>query len=208
MGKLPVPVLSYNAIAREANNFLRQHHPSGSIPIPIEEIIDLKLKLDIFPMPGLLKSIDIDGFTTSDLKCICVDEFVYSSRPTRYRFTLAHELGHIILHQKIFELAKFRTVAEWKRFYKNIPEEDRGWLEYQAYAFGGLVLVPSAALGPEFEKCVATVKRKGGALLKDAEVTQYFVEDCLADVFQVSREVISKRLVKDGLDRQIPGARK
>jgi Zn-dependent peptidase ImmA (M78 family) len=189
--------LSYEDIRRRADTFLSKHHASGSIPIPVEEIIDLQLKLDIFPIPGLLKDIDIDGFTTSDLTCICVDDFVYNNRNSRYRFTLAHELGHIVLHEKLFESASFRKIAEWKRFYAGIPESDRSWVEYQAYAFGGLVLVPKLQLHREIPKCIALVKKHGGWVAKDASAAQDFVEECLAEKFDVSREVIFKRLDKD-----------
>lgn len=55
--------------------------------------MEFRLGIDIVPMPGLHRLIETDGFITSDLKEIYVDEFVYVSRPGRYPFTLAHANG-------------------------------------------------------------------------------------------------------------------
>ena len=71
--RLTPPILSYRDLRRRAGDFLRTHHPAGTIPVPIEEIVEF-----------------------------------------RYR----------------------------KRFQRDLDEADRGWLEYQAYAFAGLILVP------------------------------------------------------------------
>jgi Zn-dependent peptidase ImmA (M78 family) len=65
-------------------------------------------------MPGLHTLIETDGFITSDLKEIYVDESVYTKWPNRYRFTLAHEVGHAILHRDLFRQRRFRSVREWK----------------------------------------------------------------------------------------------
>lgn len=48
-----VPRLNYEEIRKKANSFLEGHHPTKTIPIPIEEIAEFKLKLDIVPLPGL-----------------------------------------------------------------------------------------------------------------------------------------------------------
>jgi Zn-dependent peptidase ImmA (M78 family) len=199
VGSFKADKLSYEAIRGRVDTFLAKYHPSGELPIPVEEIIDLQLRIDIFPIPGLLDDIDIDGFTTSDMKCICIDEFVYAKRNSRCRFTLAHELGHIVLHERLFKSATFRNKSEWKRFYAAIPEDDRRWIEYQAYAFGGLLLVPGPPLRRELPKCIAMVKKHGGWIAKDASTAQDFVEECLAKRFDVSQDVISKRLIKEGL---------
>jgi len=36
----------------------------------------------------------MEGFISGDLNVIYVDELIYDQRPARYRFTLAHEIGH------------------------------------------------------------------------------------------------------------------
>lgn len=143
---IEIPVLSYDALRGIANSFLKDYHPNLEIPVPIEEIIEFQLKKDIIPLPGLHQGFEVDGFTSSDLTSIYVDEFVYTSRPGRYRFTLAHEIGHNVLHENIYKKANFHSIKEWREFINSISEKDHSWLEYQAYAFGGLILVPQEHL--------------------------------------------------------------
>lgn len=82
------------------------------------------MNIDIIPLPGLHQSLEVDGFTQSDLSSIYVDEFVYKSRPGRYRFTLAHEVGHIVLHNDIYQKANFQNSQEWKDFINSISDTD------------------------------------------------------------------------------------
>jgi len=64
-----------NEIAKE---FLKHYHKSMQIPIPIEEIIEFDLEIDIIPIPGLKhdfteSNLDIDGFISSDFQSITID---------------------------------------------------------------------------------------------------------------------------------------
>ena len=116
--ELEVPVLSYENIRERADAFLHQYHPGRNIPVPIEEIVEFQLGINIVPLPGLHKVLEVDGFTSSDLKNVFVDEFIYNSRPGRYRFTLAHEVGHVVLHKNVYRKINFRNIQEWKDFIK------------------------------------------------------------------------------------------
>ena len=60
MADLPREVLSYEQIRGRATEFLKQHHPSGTIPIPIEHIAEADLGIDIVPVPGLQDALVID----------------------------------------------------------------------------------------------------------------------------------------------------
>jgi hypothetical protein len=61
------PILSYDDVRRRADEFLARHHSSGTIPVPIEEIVEFDLGMDIVPTLGLHQLLDVDGFSTSDL---------------------------------------------------------------------------------------------------------------------------------------------
>ena len=126
------PILSYDDLRKKAAEFLERYHPSGEIPVPIELIAERDFGIDIVPVPGLqgvLRSNDfgVVGFITSDLKEIHVDECVFENRENRYRFTIAHELGHAVLHRDIYEKASFDSIEAWKEFINNIPDDDHGW---------------------------------------------------------------------------------
>ncbi len=59
----PVPHLSYDQLRRHADAFLTKYHPTQQIPVPIEQIIEFQLHLDIVPLPGLEEAFEIVGFT-------------------------------------------------------------------------------------------------------------------------------------------------
>lgn len=83
MAKQPisVPFVSYEYLRKVSEDFLVKHHPTGVIPVPVEEIIEFQFGLDIVPTPGLHEGFDVDAFITNDLTTIYVDDFVYKSRP-------------------------------------------------------------------------------------------------------------------------------
>jgi hypothetical protein len=49
--RFAAPYLSYEDLRQKADEFLAAHHPKGAIPVPIEEIIEMQLGIDIVPMP-------------------------------------------------------------------------------------------------------------------------------------------------------------
>ena len=197
--EIKAPFFGYEDLRRKADEFLARHHREGTIPVPIEEIVEFELGLDIVPTPGLHQLLEVDGFLTSDLREIWVDQFVYDSRPGRYRFTLAHEVGHSILHADILRHRSFHGIAEWKAFVDSIPDQEHSWLEYQAYAFAGLILVPAAPLASAARECVDKVKSEGIDLNENWDFAWSRIAAFLAKQFEVSSQVIDKRLQKDGL---------
>lgn len=193
--KLKIPYHSYKDLRGKANAFLAKFNPTGAIPVPIEEIAEFSFELNIVPIPGLQDALEIDGFIASDFKSITVDQFVLERRERRYRFTLAHELAHLLLHRDIFSKFNFHNIDDWKKFQKEIDTEDYGWLEWQAYSFGGLVLVPSEPLSSQRATCEQFLKKEG--LDPKTEAAQWYVVEMLMGTFNVSRGVIEKRLAKD-----------
>ena len=191
------PILSYEQIRALADGFLRKYNPKKHTPVPIDEIVEFQFGIDIIPIPGLHESFEIDGFTSSDLQEITVDQYVYEHRQGRYRFTLAHEIGHIVLHSHIYKARKFRTTREWKAFVKSIPEETHSWLEYQAYSFAGLILVPHDPLLTHAKRLVREVRRKITGIKNEEDIVRQVVAEALAKEFDVSMAVIERRLTKD-----------
>lgn len=202
------PFLPYDKLRESANNFLDKYHPSRKIPVPIEEIVEFQLKMDIVPMPGLQELLRDDGhgivgFTTSDLKEIYVDQAVWQTRPGRYRYTLAHEVGHVFLHAKLYELSHYRSISGWKKFVNAIPVNEHHWFEQQAYGFAGLILVPSDKLEKRVKKHMKKiydeVKKRNISGIKDIEPVWDLVYDYTAEDFEVSKEVVHRRIEYDKL---------
>lgn len=87
---IKAPYLPYEKLRQVAADFLAKHHAAGSIPVPIERIIEFEFDIDIVPVPGLHRGFDIDSYLTSDLGEIHVDESVYKRQPGRYRMRGCH----------------------------------------------------------------------------------------------------------------------
>jgi Zn-dependent peptidase ImmA (M78 family) len=193
--KIPVPHLSYEQIRTKADSFLAQYNPGKKIPVPIEEIVEFSLGLNIIPLPGLQKAYDTVAFISSDFKSIYVDKFVLEDRERRYRFSLAHEVGHYLLHKDCLSAFTFKSIEEWKTFQCDIDDESNGWLEFQAYSFGGLMLVPREPLALCKTSLEEQIRKTGMDATTDA--AQEIVSERLAIKFNVSKEAIDKRLQRD-----------
>lgn len=194
-----VPHYSYEDLRKKADDFLRTYNPSGAIPIPIEEIVEFELNINIVPVLALQREFEVEGFTSSDLKNIYVDEYVYTDYLNRYRFTLAHEIGHIVLHRNLYRENRFSSIAEWKEFINSMTEEEHGWLEYQGYAFAGLILVPRENLIKHTTEWVKRIKGKDISIEKNWDFAWELITAHLGKAFQVSSSVIEKRLDKEGI---------
>ncbi len=196
---IEAPYLPDDAVRSKAREFLEKHHPSLSIPIPVEQIVEFRLGLEIVPLPGLRETFDTDGFLSQDLSAIYVDQFELEARPNRYRFTLAHELGHRELHADVLEQLQFSDVAGWKEAITEvIPEREYDFMRYQANCFAGLILVPPARLREAFVEAVEFTRSCDVDLGLD--IAQDFVANYLANRrFEVSTNVARIRVERDGL---------
>jgi Zn-dependent peptidase ImmA (M78 family) len=169
-------------------------------PVPIEQIVEFGFEMDIIPMPGFHRNYDVDAFISTDLTEIRVDQAVYEAKnKNRYRFSLAHELSHRILHESVFRNLRFRTVAEWKESRTAIPEREYSRLEFQANTLAGLILVPPRELAERFATAKMHAESVGISLIDARPEAWDNIERWLAGEFQVSQGVIARRAPKDGL---------
>jgi hypothetical protein len=192
--------LSYNDLRRIAEEFLAEFHEERTIPVPIEEIVEFDFELEVIPMDGILDELEVDAFLTSDLTRIYVDQFVMEYRRRRFRFSLAHEIGHYQLHRPLYEESRIRSVRDWEKLQNKITEDAYAWFEFQANSFAGLVLVPSAELRERFDAGIS-VARKAGMTEATlwSEAGKAYLANWLADQFDASKDVIERRLDKDCL---------
>jgi len=196
---LKIPRVDYGRLRLSAEKFLREYQAWGQIPVPIEEIIELRMGLDIIPLPGLQAGLDIDAFISSDFSSITVDAEVYAHKPHRYVFSLAHEIAHAILHRQILGSFTFRTIGAYKAFLREIPDRDINSMEWQAYGFAGLLLVPTPFLEERFATAVQLAAQAGISVAKYWDEGVSYISSWLADSFGVSTQVIEKRIDLDNL---------
>ena len=182
----------------KAEEFRKKYvQPPDLVPIPIEDIIEFDLQLEIWPIEGLLQTIDIDGFLSQDLQTIFVDKTIYMDQRyyRRLRFTYAHEIGHLILHKEEIQRCEFRTETEWKRFREDMSEDDLFWFEQQAYEFAGRLLVPKKRLIEELKNQQNKIDQfRALAESDDEELLIRAVSRIICDKFEVSDSVIFRRI--------------
>ncbi len=193
------PRLSFNYIRQQADRFRQQYvEPPNLVPVPIEDIVELDLKIQIIPIRGLQDRIDVDGFLTNDLKAICIDYDVYMDerRSPRLRFTLAHEVGHFVLHKEQIQQCKFSTPEDWIHFREDFQEDDLDWFEFQAYEFAGRLLVPKEELEKQIESCSDKIKFFKKYFPEGPDLVEA-VSRVICGHFGVSDQVIGKRIAKE-----------
>ena len=198
------PYYSYLEIGNKAAAFLNQYHPSQDIPIPVEEIIELKLALNIFPFPRLYKDHGLNGFLSYDLKTIYVDEVQYNQFNEKYRYTLAHELGHYVLHGQCYDELTFQSTEEYVRWRISMPSEEIGWFETQGEWFAGQLLVPTNQLINICKKVVASHKNDFKKLPSIPDDIWSYIAIEIADYFDVNPPVIENRIKKENIPSKIP----
>lgn len=200
-----------DAIIREsALGFLKRYHPKDTIPVPIEEIVEFDLELDIIPVPGLKKNHGIDGALSQDFSQIYVDDYTLENIPKRHRFTLAHEVGHFVLHKTDIENGEIETFEDWLDYVKTISGFG-DWFETQAHIFAGYVLMPSHHFEsefdrflPEIEKLIQSAKKGGIERSGYIEAATSAMASRLSKVFDVSESAVKVMISRQKLDNKIP----
>ncbi|MBF0437137.1 MAG: ImmA/IrrE family metallo-endopeptidase [Magnetococcales bacterium] len=190
------------------------------LPVPVEEILEsfLGLNLEFDDLRKRLGVPDILGATWVRERRVVIDQ---SLDPTedprkegRYRFTIAHELGHWELHRHIFEGVPGQGVL-----FDDSPEPSivcrsksrKDPMEWQADAFAGCLLMPKGAMIEAWESLngtpepyvamseIAEIFSRFGLNKNDQPIVQVAWD--LATIFQVSGQAMQVRLTELGLIR-------
>ncbi|MBI4594907.1 MAG: hypothetical protein HY730_00840 [Candidatus Tectomicrobia bacterium] len=109
-----------------------------------------------------------------------------------------------MLHKDLIERIRPASIADWKTFILQVDQEAYGWLEWQAYAFAGLVLVPEKFLKQDFsfelnamQDKIAHAKREN---IPTDSYEEYVIEAIaikLIPKYEVSRDVLVKQMSKE-----------
>ena len=152
---MKVPWISKEDIARKAldliENFQALAEYEVKPPIPVEDIIERYLGLRLL-YDDLTKVFgrDVLGAVYVESKAICINERLFeSSSEGRLVFTIAHEVGHWVLHRQYIE-------AQEKDGSRQIIVSKKGnskeTIEWQADYFASCLLMPEKEIREAFEK--------------------------------------------------------
>jgi hypothetical protein len=199
--KFKAPFIKPQQAWGEADLIRKKHWTGGTLPVEVEEIL-WKVGLRIDPLPSLRISGDVDALLSADLTRIIVDaeEYMDDRQQNRMRFSIAHELGHFVLHKNIYRDIRFTSVEEWMDFVETLPDDQYSYIEQQAYEFAGRLLVPVDRLKKEFGHAV-TRAQKAGFIDWDrsGDAAREHIATSLCRIFGVSSQVVEKRLIREGL---------
>lgn len=136
-----------------SEDFIRNNNIKiKALPTDIELLIE-KSGIIIESINDLLKEFSVKGLVTKDVKNrgkikIFIDSKHYEEDEFEYKFTLAEELAHSLLHIDLYD--NINDVENYIRIYKSISEEDYRKYEQQARNLASFLLLPEK----EFNKYV------------------------------------------------------
>lgn len=143
-------------------------------PVPIEKVVDSR-GVQIKPYDF---GDDVSGalLIDKDKSVIGYNPF---EPPVRQRFTIAHEFGHFILHQK---QSKSNLFVDKKILYRN-QDSSTGEIkqEREANTFAAAILMPAFMIHDE-------VKKQGLEFIDEQSIKE------LANTFKVSQQAMTIRL--------------
>lgn len=186
-----IPYIKDEKIKQQAD-LLRSKYWNKFLPVDIEKIIDVFLRIEIVPMPGLEKICNTNAFITSDWSSCFVDNDLFNDekRQNRLRFSYAHEIGHFILHQNIYNYFNIQELEDFYRFIEEIPGDQYSYLETQANKFAGYLLIPRDVLKTKMEKELQHVREKIDIDIVDKNMLLSFIANKLSKEFGVSEETM------------------
>jgi len=116
--------LTLREVEQRASDFLEKYNSKNVFPLPIDEIVEIELKIFVCAVPGIKSLLGIDGFISSDFSQITIDESLYDNYLNRTRFTLAHEIGHFFLHRDWYQNNGPVDLKSYHKFYDDLDNQD------------------------------------------------------------------------------------
>ena len=150
-----VPWISKEKVALKATELINGFQALAKYdvkpPIPLEDIIEryLGLRLLYNDLTRVFGK-EVLGAVYVEAKAICINERLFeSSSEGRLVFTIAHEVGHWVLHRQYIE-------AQEKNASKQVIVSKKGnskdTIEWQADYFASCLLMPEKEIREAFEK--------------------------------------------------------
>lgn len=174
------------------------------LPVDVLTLAEIELRLDIVPFDDLWIKYRRDAALMHDFTGIYVDAENYDLlergplwKHRRLRFSLAHEIGHFILHREIaagLNFTSFDAFAQWT----NASNGPQRTLELEADEFAGRLLVPPMRLQGEMESFAPRLKDAMPHWFTNPAVRSAFAES-MTQVFEVCAQSIEIRLDREGI---------
>ena len=160
--------------------------------VDIERLILEKFRLKIETLVDLRRRWDTYAFidTTGTVIFIDADLMNEARLDKKYRFTLAEELAHFLIHRHLFE--NCRTVEIRLKIEEGLDERTRACMESNAKALASAILMPKATVEPLVESLAGELVDGQGRILVDQLVS------ALAGEYDVNFQAAKRRMINLG----------
>jgi Zn-dependent peptidase ImmA (M78 family) len=177
---------------------IRAAHWNGCLPVNVELIAEKGFNFTFIPIDNLQKIVGAEAYITGDLSELHYDS---KSHDVRLRFSIAHELGHAVLHETAIRSIRTVSIADWKQTMQALPAGIWGRAEWQAREFAGRLLVPKDALFDEVMKLKPKIEEaKNKVADLEPQAIYEFLAPKICKKFVVSDQVILARLKSESID--------
>lgn len=159
--------------------------------------------LNIVPVYNLYRDYGLSGYLIRDRTAIHVDQFQSDNYEEKYRFTLAHEIGHYVLHKSRYEDLPFHSPDEYIKWKISLPPNDLEWFEKHGDWFAEQVLIPTIRLE---EICVEVIEKHKATFSKLRSIPEdiwSFISNEIAQYFEVNPPVAEIRIRRENIPAKI-----
>ncbi len=164
--KIEVPFLSPKTISVAVTNFLNDFISWNGKhilpPVPVEDILEkfLGFTLEILDLKEYTGQEDVLGATWVDSQIVRIEQGLLE-KEGRYAFTIAHEIGHWVLHRKYLLAAREKENTKTPLHISRTTTKKEP-IEWQADKFAAMLLMPEDLIKPIFCRFLEdkTSKRK------------------------------------------------
>ncbi len=188
--KLSIAHLTQQQITNEVESFRKKFHANRPSPLNILDIVEFDLKIQIVPIPNLEFLCNSSAFITSSWDMLYIDKRQYENEAfdKRTNFSVAHEIGHLVLHKPFYESLNIKSFIDFYKFFNECPPYTYKSLEKQAHSFAEKLLIPVEELNDTIASLISR-KAKPDEILK-----------MLSDKFAVSNDAIIWKLIHEKID--------
>jgi Zn-dependent peptidase ImmA (M78 family) len=174
------------------------------LPVDVFTLAEIELHLDIIPFDDLYEKYERDAALIQDFSGLYVDAEAYIIwekgprwKQRRLRFSVAHELGHYVLHRQIAAGIEFKTFDDFAHW-TNGNQGQQYTIEQEANEFAGRLLVPPHRLQAAFEQFASGAKNILPNWFTSPDLRHGFAESA-RPIFEVNTQVIETRLDREAI---------
>lgn len=149
----PVPTYENHQLETIAKTFLAQKYPSLNLPVDVDLLIENE-GFDIHPIHNMWGANGVRALPVcyKGIPAICIDQEHLDRYAEISRFTLAEELGHILLHKPVFQDCD--SLEKSIERYLELPGELIDKMDKNARYLGAAILMPELHLAKDFEEFI------------------------------------------------------